>query len=96
MAMDAPTLRWPGAGAEQDLVHADLIWSIRWGEADTRDFPIEEREVDLVRVLRILHSLEVPDQMSLLKRCSTMPTLIDTRIANMNLEWRLTARTRER
>ncbi len=32
-------------------------------------------------ILGLLHHLEVPDQVSLLKRCSTMQTLLDTRIA---------------
>jgi SAM-dependent methyltransferase len=80
-AVDARTVRWPDADAESDPAVADLIRSIRWVQADVREFPIEEREYDLVCVLGLLHHLEVSDQVSLLKRCSTMPTLIDTRIA---------------
>jgi SAM-dependent methyltransferase len=80
-AVDARTVRWPDADAEQDPALADLIRSIRWVQADVREFPIEEREYDLVCVLGLLHHLEVSDQVSLLKRCSTMPMLIDTRIA---------------
>lgn len=80
-AVDARTVRWPDAEAEPDPVIADLIRSVRWVQADVREFPIREREYDLVCVLGLLHHLEVSDQLSLLKRCSTMPTLLDTRIA---------------
>ncbi len=80
-AVDARTVRWPDADAEPDPAIADLIRTIRWVQADVREFPIEPGEYDLVCVLGLLHHLEVADQVSLLKRCSTMPTLIDTRIA---------------
>jgi SAM-dependent methyltransferase len=80
-AVDARTVRWPDAEAESDPTLADMIRSVRWIQADVREFPIEEREYDLVCVLGLLHHLEVSDQVSLLKRCSTMPTLLDTRIA---------------
>jgi SAM-dependent methyltransferase len=80
-AVDARTVRWPDAESESDPALADLIRTIRWVQADVREFPIEEGEYDLVCILGLLHHLEVPDQISLLKRCSTMPTLIDTRIA---------------
>ena len=80
-AVDARTVRWPDADAESDPALADLIRAIRWVQADVREFPIEQGEYDLVCVLGLLHHLEVADQISLLKRCSTMPTLLDTRIA---------------
>jgi len=80
-AVDARTARWPDADAESDPTLADLIRTIHWVQADVREFPIEERGYDLVCVLGLLHHLEVSDQVALLKRCSTMPTLIDTRIA---------------
>jgi SAM-dependent methyltransferase len=80
-AVDARTVRWPDADAAPDPAIADLIRTIRWVQADVREFPIEEGEYDLVCVLGLLHHLEVSDQVSLLKRCSTMPTLLDTRIA---------------
>jgi SAM-dependent methyltransferase len=80
-AVDARTVRWPDADAELNPTRADLIRTIRWIQADVREFPIEEGEYDLVCVLGLLHHLEVSDQVSLLKRCSTMPTLLDTRIA---------------
>jgi SAM-dependent methyltransferase len=80
-AVDARTVRWPDADAEPDPARADLIRTIRWVQADVRDFPIEEGEYDLVCVLGLLHHLEVSDQVALMKRCSTTPTLLDTRIA---------------
>src|SRR5215207_4615820 len=80
-AVDARTVRWPDADTESDPTLADLIRTIRWVNADVREFPIEEREYDLVCILGLLHHLEVSDQVALLKRCSTMPTLLDTRIA---------------
>jgi SAM-dependent methyltransferase len=80
-AVDARTVRWPDADAESDPTVADLIRKIRWVQADVREFPIEEGEYDLVCILGLLHHLEVSDQVALLKRCSAMPTLIDTRIA---------------
>jgi SAM-dependent methyltransferase len=80
-AVDARTVRWPHADAESDPAVADLIRTIRWVQADVREFPIEPGEYDLVCILGLLHHLEVADQVSLLKRCSTMPTLLDTRIA---------------
>ncbi len=79
--VDARTVLWAGDDAEPDPTLADLIRSVRWVQADVREFPIEERECDLVCVLGLLHHLEVADQVSLLKRCSTMPTLLDTRMA---------------
>jgi len=80
-AVDARTVRWPDAEAESDPTDAELIRTIRWVQADVREFPIEGGEYDLVCVLGLLHHLEVADQVALLKRCSTMPTLLDTRIA---------------
>ena len=80
-AVDARTVRWPNADAESDPAMANLIRTIRWVQADVREFPIDKGEYDLVCVLGLLHHLEVGDQISLLKRCSTMPTLLDTRIA---------------
>jgi SAM-dependent methyltransferase len=80
-AVDARTVRWPDANTESDPTTASLIRSIRWVQADVREFPIEGGEYDLVCILGLLHHLEVPDQVLLLQRCSSMPTLLDTRIA---------------
>jgi SAM-dependent methyltransferase len=80
-AVDARTVRWPDAESEADPELAEQIRTIRWVQADVREFPIEEGQYDLICVLGLLHHLEVPDQVSLLKRCSHVPTLLDTRIA---------------
>jgi len=80
-AVDARTVRWPDADTEQDPAVVELIRAIRWVQADVREFQIEESEYDLICVLGLLHHLEVSDQVSLLKRCSSTPTLLDTRIA---------------
>jgi SAM-dependent methyltransferase len=80
-AVDARTVRWPDAETEPDSTRAEMIRKIRWVQSDVREFPIEEREYDLVCILGLLHHLEVPDQIALLERCSTMPTILDTRIA---------------
>src|SRR5215211_8740111 len=80
-AVDARTVRWPDADTEQDAGVVELIRAIRWVQADVREFQIQEGEYDLICVLGLLHHLEVSDQVSLLKRCSTTPTLLDTRIA---------------
>ena len=80
-AVDARTVRWPDPDAEPDPTLADLIRTIHWVQADVREFPIEQERYDLVCILGLLHHLEVPDQVSLLQRCSAVPTLLDTRIA---------------
>jgi SAM-dependent methyltransferase len=80
-AVDARSVRWPNADMEPAPAIANLIRTIRWVQADVREFPIEEGEYDLICVLGLLHHLEVSDQVSLLRRCSTMPTLLDTRVA---------------
>jgi SAM-dependent methyltransferase len=82
-AVDARTVRWADADAEPDPAAAGLIRTMRWVMADVRKSPIEpgEYEYGLVCVLGLLHHHEVAAQVSLLKRCSTMPTLVDTRIA---------------
>jgi 2-polyprenyl-3-methyl-5-hydroxy-6-metoxy-1,4-benzoquinol methylase len=78
-AVDARTVRWPDSG--EDPEQAKLIRSVRWVQADVRDFPIRGGEYDLVCILGLLHHLEVDDQVKLLKRCSDTLTLLDTRIA---------------
>lgn len=82
-AVDARTVRWPDSeaepGSDPDLVA--LTRSVRWIQADVREFPIGMGEYDLICVLGLLHHLEVSDQIALLKRCSGTPTLLDTRIA---------------
>lgn len=85
-AVDARTVRWPDPAAEPDPHLSALIRSIRWVQADVREFPIGQGEYDLICVLGLLHHLEVPDQVALLRRCSGAPTLLDTRIAKAILD----------
>ena len=80
-AVDARTMRMPDPETEKDPGRAKLIRSIRWVEADVREFPIRSGEYDLICVLGILHHLRVNEHVELLKRCSDTLTLLDTRIA---------------
>jgi SAM-dependent methyltransferase len=80
-AVDARTVRWPDVDQESDPELAAQIRSIRWVQADVREFPIEKGEYDLICILGLLHHLEVADQVSLLKRCAGTLLLLDTRIA---------------
>lgn len=80
-AVDARTVRWPDADAEPNPEIAGLIRSIQWRQSDVREFPIECDAYDLICILGLLHHLEVPDQIDLLRRCAGTLLLIDTRIA---------------
>jgi SAM-dependent methyltransferase len=80
-AVDARTVRWPNPDAQPDPNVSALIRTINWVQADAREFSIEQDKFDLICILGLLHHLEVSDQVSLLKRCSAVPTLLDTRIA---------------
>ncbi|MCC6312611.1 MAG: methyltransferase domain-containing protein, partial [Thermomicrobiales bacterium] len=85
-AVDARTVRWPDLNAESDPERAALLQSIRWVQADVREFPIARGDFDLICILGLLHHLEVADQVELLKRCSGAPLLLDTRIAKSNVD----------
>jgi SAM-dependent methyltransferase len=85
-AVDARSARWPDADQEADAEIADLIRSIRWIQADVRQFPIAPGDYDLICILGLLHHLEVPDQVDLVRRCAGTPLLIDTRIAPSNVD----------
>lgn len=80
-AVDARTVRWPDPEAEKGQDRAKLIRSVRWVQADVREFPIRSGEYDLVCILGILHRLELDEQIELLRRCSDTLTLMDVRIA---------------
>ena len=73
--------RWPDAEAEEDAATKALIATIRWVQADVREFPIAPGEYDLICILGLLHHLEVADQAALIRRCAGTLLLIDTRIA---------------
>ncbi len=80
-AVDARTVRMPDPETEKDPDRAKLIRSVRWVEADVREFPIRSGDYDLICVLGILHHLRVNEHVELLKRCSDTLTLLDARIA---------------
>lgn len=84
-AVDARTVRWPDE-AREDPETAALIRTIRWVQSDVREFPIATGEYDLICILGLLHHLEAPDQVALLKRCAGTPTLLDTRIAKASVD----------
>ena len=79
-AVDVRTARTPDPEAEKDPGRAELIRSIKWVQADVREFPIRSGEYDLICILGLLHHLEVEDQIKLLRRASGTLTLLDTRI----------------
>ncbi len=85
-AVDARTTRWPDPETETDAGVAEQIRSITWVQSDIREFPIQRGEYDLICILGLLHHLEVPDQLSLLRRCAGSLLLIDTRIAPSNID----------
>ena len=80
-AVDVRTARTPDPEAEKNPKRAKLIRSVKWVQADVREFPIRSGEYDLICILGLLHHLEVNDQIKLLRRCSSTLTLLDTRIA---------------
>jgi 2-polyprenyl-3-methyl-5-hydroxy-6-metoxy-1,4-benzoquinol methylase len=80
-AVDARTMRMPDPEAEKDPGRAALIRSVRWVEADVREFPIRSGEYDLICILGLIHHLRLEDQINLLRRCSGTLTLLNARVA---------------
>jgi len=80
-AVDARLSRLPDVEGETDPERAALMRTVRWIEADVRDFAIRDGEYDLICILGLLHHLEVDDQVALLMGCARTLTLLDTRIA---------------
>lgn len=80
-AVDARNARTPDPEAEEDPERARLIRSVKWIEADVREFLVRDGEYDLICVFGLLHRLGLDDQIKLLKHCSVTLTLLDTRIA---------------
>ena len=83
--VDARTVRWPDADTEPDADVAARIRSIHWIQADVRTFPLIAGDFDLIRILELLHLLELTDQIDLIRRCSGTLLLLDTRIAPARL-----------
>lgn len=80
-AVDVRTMRWPEVDEESDPEGAAQVRAITWVQSDVREYEIGRREFDLICILGLLHHLEVPDQVALLRKCAGTPLLIDTRIA---------------
>jgi SAM-dependent methyltransferase len=80
-AVDARTVRWPDPDSEDDPKTAELIRSVKWVQADVRDFPINRGEYDLICFLGLLHHLEIDDQLKLFSRCSDTLMILDARVA---------------
>lgn len=85
-AVDVRTVRWPEADSESRPEAAALLESIRFVQSDIREFTIERNEYDLICILGLLHHLEVPDQVALIRKCAGTPLLIDTRIASAEID----------
>jgi SAM-dependent methyltransferase len=85
-AVDVRTVRWPDADAASAKGMAALLESIKFVQADVREFEIGRNEYDLICILGLLHHLEVPDQVALVRKCAGTPLLIDTRIASAEVD----------
>lgn len=85
-AVDVRTVRWSDADPASSPGIAALLESVTFVQSDIRDFPIGRNEFDLICILGLLHHLEVPDQVALIRKCSGTPLLIDTRIASAEID----------
>lgn len=81
-AVDVRTVRWPEYDPATQPELARLIDAVTFVQSDIREYPIARGEFDLICILGLLHHLEVPDQLALLRKCAGTPLLIDTRIAS--------------
>jgi 2-polyprenyl-3-methyl-5-hydroxy-6-metoxy-1,4-benzoquinol methylase len=80
-AVDIRTMRTPDAEAEEKPKRAELIRSVKWVQADVREFPVRSGEYDLICIFGFMHHLELDDQFKLLRRCSSTHTLLTVRVA---------------
>lgn len=85
-AVDVRTVRWPEVDPETAPEIAALLESITFVQSDIREFSIGRNEYDLICILGLLHHLEVPDQVALVRKCTGTPLLIDTRIASAEID----------
>ncbi|MFT4036562.1 MAG: class I SAM-dependent methyltransferase [Thermomicrobiales bacterium] len=81
-AVDARKVRWPEYDAATQPELARLLDAVTFVQSDIRDYAIGRGDFDLICILGLLHHLEVPDQLALLRKCAGTPLLIDTRIAS--------------
>ena len=85
-AVDVRTVRWPEIDSQATPELAALLESITFVHSDIREFAIGRNEYDLICILGLLHHLEVPDQVALIRKCTGTPLLIDTRIASAEVD----------
>ncbi len=85
-AVDVRTVRWPEIDPQAAPEMAALLESITFVQSDIREFAIGRNEYDLICILGLLHHLEVPDQVALIRKCTGTPLLIDTRIASAEVD----------
>ena len=85
-AVDVRTVRWPEIDPATEPEKAALLQSINFVQSDIREFNIGRNEYDLICILGLLHHLEVPDQVALVRKCTGTPLLIDTRIASAEVD----------
>lgn len=85
-AVDVRTVRWPDLDPKATPEMAALLDSITFVQSDIREFVIDRNEYDLICILGLLHHLEVPDQVALIRKCTGTPLLIDTRIASAEID----------
>ncbi len=65
-AVDVRTSRMPKASG------------IEWVQSDVREFEVDQDSHDCISVLGLLYHLDLDDQLSLLRKCSGTPTIVDT------------------
>jgi SAM-dependent methyltransferase len=81
VSLIAKGLGWNVTAVDVRTKRMPKVRGIRWVESDVRDFAIKPREYDLIAALGLLYHLELKDQLDLLARCSTMPTIVDTHVS---------------
>jgi 2-polyprenyl-3-methyl-5-hydroxy-6-metoxy-1,4-benzoquinol methylase len=85
-AVDVRTVRWPEVDPSSQAEMAALMDAITFVQSDIREFNIGRNEYDLICILGLLHHLEIPDQINLIRKCAGTPLLIDTRIASAEID----------
>lgn len=77
----AADLGWEVTAVDVRTGRMQMTEGITWVESDVRDFPIAAGDYDCIAVLGLLYHLELDDQMDLLRRCASTPTILDTHVA---------------
>ncbi len=80
-ALAAHELGWQVTAVDVRAARLPSAPGIAWVHADVRHYSFEASAFDVIAVLGILYHLELPDQLSLLRRCVGAPTIVDTHIS---------------